>query len=296
MLASLLKNTRYAQRSFSGEVAGKSETYISDMRNLTKKFIGGSKAVPFEGNPTDKAKLTEFHVHRYNPEEARGYVQSYWLDTNTIGPMVLDALIKIKNEMDQTLTFRRSCREGICGSCAMHINGVNTLACLAPITPKERMVVGPLVRLPLIKDLVVDLSNFYNQYKNIEPFLKRKTPKAPDQKEYYQSVEDRKKLDGLYECVLCACCSTLCPSYWWNQFSYPGPAVLMQAYRWVIDSRDEATDERLEKLIGEYDVDKCYQIGTCTITCPKGLNPRDALKGLKELVEDYRHRKVTWDA
>jgi succinate dehydrogenase (ubiquinone) iron-sulfur subunit len=208
--------------------------------------------------------------------------------------MVLDVLIKIKNEIDPTLTFRRSCREGICGSCAMHINGINSLSCITPVIPSQKMTVGPLVRLPIIKDLVVDMSNFYNQYKSIDPWLKRKTPKQPGQKEYYMSQEDRKKLDGLYECVLCACCSTLCPSYWWNQQAYLGPAVLMQAYRWAIDSRDEYTDERLATFTGEFELKKCYQIGSCTATCPKGLNPRDALKYLKEMVSDYEKRKADW--
>jgi len=249
-----------------------------------------------EDRDINKENMTEFHIHRFLPEDPStpAFVQSYWIDLSQCGPMVLDVLIKIKNEIDPTLTFRRSCREGICGSCAMHINGINSLSCITPVIPNQKMTIGPLVRLPIIKDLVVDMSNFYNQYKSIDPWLKRKTPKQPGQREYYMSQEDRKKLDGLYECVLCACCSTLCPSYWWNQQAYLGPAVLMQAYRWVIDSRDEYTDERLATFTGEFELKKCYSIGSCTATCPKGLNPRDALKYLKEMVSDYEKRKADW--
>eukprot|EP00358_Blepharisma_japonicum_P003149 CAMPEP_0202946850 /NCGR_PEP_ID=MMETSP1395-20130829/10341_1 /ASSEMBLY_ACC=CAM_ASM_000871 /TAXON_ID=5961 /ORGANISM="Blepharisma japonicum, Strain Stock R1072" /LENGTH=158 /DNA_ID=CAMNT_0049647697 /DNA_START=389 /DNA_END=865 /DNA_ORIENTATION=- len=156
------------------------------------------------------------------------------------------------------------------------------------------MTIGPLIRMPIIKDLVVDMTNFYNQYKSIDPWLKRKEAKPPGTKEYYQSQEDRKKIDGLYECVLCACCATMCPSYWWNHQHYLGPAVLMQAYRWVIDSRDQATAERLEKLSGAYTLNKCYQIGTCTVTCPKGLNPKMAIHQLKGIAAEYEHAKAEW--
>jgi succinate dehydrogenase (ubiquinone) iron-sulfur subunit len=271
--------------------------FLSDMRMLSQSILEGKHVYQFqEDKDINKEKMTEFHIHRFLPEDPNtpAFVQSYWIDLSQCGPMVLDVLIKIKNEIDPTLTFRRSCREGICGSCAMHINGINSLSCITPVIPSQKMTVGPLVRLPIIKDLVVDMSNFYNQYKSIDPWLKRKTPKQPGQKEYYMSQEDRKKLDGLYECVLCACCSTLCPSYWWNQQAYLGPAVLMQAYRWAIDSRDEYTDERLATFTGEFELKKCYGIGSCTATCPKGLNPRDALKYLKEMVSDYEKRKADW--
>ena len=271
--------------------------FLSDLRMMAKGVMDGAKAYQFQPDAeVDKSEMTEVHIHRYNPDTGQPFVQSYWIDHKKCGPMVLDALIKIKNEIDSTLTFRRSCREGICGSCSMHINGVNSLACIAPFTPHETMTIGPLVRLPVIKDLVVDMTNFYTQYKSIDPFLKRNQPKEPGSKEYYQSEEDRKKLDGLYECVLCACCSTMCPSYWWNQHNFLGPAVLMQAYRWVIDSRDEARDERLSKLTGDFELKKCYTIGACTATCPKNLNPRDALDNLKSMVADYEERVANWEA
>jgi succinate dehydrogenase (ubiquinone) iron-sulfur subunit len=276
-----------------------SSNFLSDIRMMAKGAADGSKVYSYPQENVDKEKMTELHVHRYLPEQEGvagvRFVQSYWIDTKECGPMVLDALIKIKTELDPTLTFRRSCREGICGSCSMHINGINSLACLTPITEHETMVVSPLIRMPVIKDLVVDMTNFYNQYKAIDPWLKRKEPKPEGSKEYYQSIEDRSKLDGLYECVLCACCSTMCPSYWWNSHVYLGPAVLMQAYRWIVDSRDQYTDERLKQLTGDFDIKKCYQIGTCTATCPKGLNPRDALKDLRTLVDEYSDRASNWN-
>ena len=239
--------------------------------------------------------MKRFDIYRSNPNDPadRPKYVSYYIDTSTCGPMFLDALIKIKDEIDPTLSFRRSCREGICGSCAMNIDGRHHLACLCGI-PKgntERSTVSPLMFMFVLKDLVVDMSHFYAQYKSIDPFLKRKTEKEPGQREYLQSVEDRKLLDGLYECVLCACCQSTCPSYWWHPQDYLGPAVLMQAYRWVIDSRDEYTDERLEKLGGDMKLGECYQIGLCSLACPKGLNPRGALGHLKELYSDFHHRQ-----
>ena len=188
---------------------------------------------------------------RYNPNDDHGAPKfvSYYLNMKECGPMFLDALIKIKDEIDPTLSFRRSCREGICGSCAMNIDGRHHLACICRI-PKnnDNSQISPLMFMFVLKDLVVDMTNFYNQYKSIDPYLKRKTPKQPGQKEYYQSQEDRDKIDGLYECVLCGSCQATCPSYWWHSEDYLGPAVLMQAYRWIIDSRDEYTDERLHKI------------------------------------------------
>merc|ERR1712080_472254 len=201
----------------------------------------------------------------------------------TCGPMILDALIKIKTEEDATLAFRRSCREGICGSCAMNINGKNGLACLLYIEPNEKPIeIQPLPHTYVVKDLVPDLTNFYNQYKSIEPWLKRKDVKAKGEAEYYQSKEDRLKLDGMYECILCACCSTSCPSYWWNQDQYLGPAVLMQAYRWVADSRDTQKAKRLEMLSNPFSLYRCHTIFNCSKTCHKGLNPAKAIAALKQ--------------
>jgi succinate dehydrogenase (ubiquinone) iron-sulfur subunit len=201
--------------------------------------------------------------------------------------MVLDALIKIKNEQDPTLTFRRSCREGICGSCAMNINGENTLACLAYIDDdaKTATKIYPLPHMYVIKDLVPDMGNFYEQYRSIEPWLQagESSPKANDgQGEYLQSRQDRAKLDGMYECILCACCSTACPSYWWAADKYLGPAVLMQAYRWIEDSRDVSTSKRLADLDDAFKLYRCHTIMNCTKVCPKHLNPGKAIAQIKK--------------
>ena len=200
--------------------------------------------------------------------------------------MVLDAILKIKNEIDHTLTFRRSCREGICGSCSMNIDGTNTLACTKAISDIDGDVnIYPLPHLPVIKDLVPDLSHFYNQLKSIKPWLQTSDQHSLS-RERLQSQSDRQKLDGLYECILCACCSTSCPSYWWNGDKYLGPAVLMQAYRWVVDSRDSSTDERLEDLDDSFKLYRCHTIMNCAKTCPKGLNPAKAIASIKsKLVE-----------
>ncbi|XP_055628833.1 succinate dehydrogenase [ubiquinone] iron-sulfur subunit, mitochondrial [Toxorhynchites rutilus septentrionalis] len=236
-------------------------------------------------------KVKKFQIYRWNPDKPseKPHNQTYDVDLNTCGPMVLDALIKIKNEMDPTLTFRRSCREGICGSCAMNIGGTNTLACISKIDQEhldKPTKIYPLPHMYVVKDLVPDMNNFYNQYKSIQPWLQRKnesTEKKGDA-QYLQSVDDRAKLDGLYECILCACCSTSCPSYWWNGDKYLGPAVLMQAYRWIIDSRDESTTERLSKLRDPFSVYRCHTIMNCTRTCPKGLNPGKAIAEIKKLL------------
>ncbi|KAG5678010.1 hypothetical protein PVAND_007719 [Polypedilum vanderplanki] len=236
-------------------------------------------------------KIKTFEIYRYNPEkpDEKPRMQSYKVDLNTCGPMVLDALIKIKNEMDPTLTFRRSCREGICGSCAMNIGGTNTLACISKIDASnlDRPVkIYPLPHMYVVKDLVPDFTNFYNQYRSIQPWLQRKNEKTEEKgkAQYLQSVDDRSKLDGLYECILCACCSTSCPSYWWNSEKYLGPAVLMQAYRWIIDSRDESTKARLDKLRDPFSVYRCHTIMNCSRTCPKGLNPGKAIAEIKKLL------------
>jgi succinate dehydrogenase (ubiquinone) iron-sulfur subunit len=234
-------------------------------------------------------KKKNFAIYRYDPENpgAKPKMQNYEIDLNNCGPMVLDALIKIKNEMDPSLTFRRSCREGICGSCAMNIGGVNTLACLTKIEANDMATkIYPLPHMYVVKDLVPDMNNFYQQYRSIQPWLQREdegTMKHGDQ-QLLQSVQDRAKLDGLYECILCACCSTSCPSYWWNGDRYLGPAVLMQAYRWIIDSRDGKQAERLDSLRDPFSVYRCHTIMNCTKTCPKGLNPGRAIAEIKKLL------------
>jgi len=208
-------------------------------------------------------------------------METFQIDNTKCGPMVLDALFYIKDHLDGTLGFRRSCREGICGSCAMNIDGKNTLACLTPL--KEKMVIYPLPHMPIIKDLIPNMTNFYKQYESIKPWLHNK--KETLEVENIQSIEDRKKLDGMYECILCACCSTSCPSYWWNSDQYLGPAVLMQAFRWIEDSRDENTSERLDFVNDAMKLYRCKTIMNCTNTCPKGLNPAQAIGKLKQRVE-----------
>ncbi|MGH7155416.1 MAG: succinate dehydrogenase iron-sulfur subunit, partial [Acetobacteraceae bacterium] len=194
--------------------------------------------------------------------------------------------IKIKNEVDATLTFRRSCREGICGSCAMNIDGTNTLACLTPIAETKGTVrITPLSHMPVVKDLVPDLSLAYAQHRSIEPWLKTDTPAPPDS-ERLQSKEEREKLDGLWECILCFCCTTSCPSYWWNGNRYLGPAVLLQAYRWIADTRDEHAGERLDALEDPFKLYRCHTIMNCTNTCPKGLNPAKAIGAIKQLIAE----------
>jgi succinate dehydrogenase / fumarate reductase iron-sulfur subunit len=197
--------------------------------------------------------------------------------------MVLDAVLYIKNKIDPTLTFRRSCREGICGSCAMNIDGTNTLACTKDLTSISGAVsIYPLPHMKVVKDLVPDLTGFYAQHASIEPWLKTDTP-SPE-KEWGQSPEDRTKLDGLYECILCACCSTSCPSFWWNPDKFVGPAGLLQAYRFIADSRDQATGERLDNLEDPYRLFRCHSIMNCVDVCPKGLNPNQAIGKIKELM------------
>ena len=224
-----------------------------------------------------------FEIYRFNPElNEKPIIKEYKINTNNC-IMILDALLYIKENIDSTLTFRRSCREGICGSCSMNINGKNTLACITKISlTKEKVKIYPLPHLYIIKDLVGDLSNFYKQYNYIEPWLDSKN--TDWSKELYQSKEDRMKLDGLYECILCASCSTSCPSYWWNQDKYIGPAALLQAWRWLNDSRDENKEHRLNKLRDSFSVYRCHNIMNCTSTCPKGLNPAKAIAEIKKLL------------
>ena len=230
-------------------------------------------------------KTRRFKVYRYDPDAGETpRTDTYDLDLDRCGSMVLDALIKIKNEVDSTLTFRRSCREGICGSCAMNIDGTNTLACIKPIGEVRGEVrIYPLPHLPVVKDLVPDMADFYAQYASIEPWMKTDTA-PPASEERRQAPQDRQKLDGLYECILCACCSTSCPSYWWNGDRYLGPATLLQAYRWLADSRDEATGERLDELEDPFRLYRCHTIMNCTRTCPKHLNPAKAIAEIKKMM------------
>ncbi|MBB4286912.1 succinate dehydrogenase iron-sulfur subunit [Roseospira goensis] len=232
--------------------------------------------------PQGATKVKTFRIYRWDPDKGGNpTLDTFHIDLDDCGPMVLDALIKIKNEIDPTLTFRRSCREGICGSCAMNIDTDNTLACLKPIEEVKGTVdIYPLPHMSVVKDLVPDLTHIYAQYELIEPWMKTDTP-APTSGERLQSPEEREKLDGLWECVLCFCCSTSCPSYWWNADRYLGPAILLQAARWVFDSRDEATEERLDMLDDPFRLYRCHTIMNCTATCPKGLNPGKAIADLK---------------
>jgi succinate dehydrogenase / fumarate reductase iron-sulfur subunit len=247
--------------------------------------IGSGKAWP---RPADAKTTKTFKVYRWNPDDGENpRVDSFEVDTENCGPMVLDALIKIKNEIDPTLTFRRSCREGVCGSCAMNIDGTNTLACTKYVSDVEGEVkVYPLPHMPVVKDLVPDLTQVYAQYASIEPWLKADTP-APE-RERPQSPEERERLDGLWECILCFSCSTSCPSYWWNGDRYLGPAILLQAYRWIADSRDEATGERLDQLEDPFRLYRCHTIMNCTKTCPKSLNPAKAIAEIKKLMVERK--------
>jgi len=234
--------------------------------------------------PEGAKNLRKFQVYRWNPDEGGNpRLDTYFLDLDDCGPMVLDALIKIKDEIDPTLTFRRSCREGICGSCGMNIAGENTLACLKGIDEIAGDVkIYPLPHMAVVKDLIPDLTHFYAQHAAIRPWLETETP--PPEGEWRQTEADREKLDGLYECVLCACCSTSCPSYWWNPERYLGPAALLHAWRWIVDSRDEATGERLDDLDDPFRLYRCHTIMNCTKTCPKGLNPAKAIAEIKKMM------------
>ena len=238
--------------------------------------------------PADAKRVKDFKVYRWNPDDGKNpVVDTYEVDLDSCGPMVLDALIKIKNEQDPTLTFRRSCREGVCGSCAMNIDGSNTLACTKAIEDvKKDVKVYPLPHMKVIKDLVPDMTNFYAQYAAVKPWLQAET--EPPTRERLQSREERAELDGLWECILCACCSTSCPSYWWNSDRYLGPAVLLQAYRWIADSRDEYAGERLDDLEDPFRLYRCHTIMNCTAACPKGLNPAKAIAETKKLMQERR--------
>ena len=235
--------------------------------------------------PDGAKRAKNFKVYRWSPDDGENpRLDSFEIDLDRCGPMVLDALIHIKNEIDATVTFRRSCREGICGSCAMNIDGTNTLACLKPIGEvRGAVTIYPLPHLPVVKDLVSDLTHVYAQYTSIKPWLQTQSATPPDG-ERLQNESERQQLDGLYECILCFCCSTSCPSYWWNGDRYLGPAILLQAYRWLADSRDEMAGERLDALEDPFRLYRCHTIMNCTKTCPKGLNPAKAIAEIKKLM------------
>jgi succinate dehydrogenase / fumarate reductase iron-sulfur subunit len=235
--------------------------------------------------PADAKTVKSFKVYRWDPDEGGNpRWDTYDVDVDACGPMLLDVLIHIKNTMDASLAFRRSCREGVCGSCAMNIGGRNTLACTHGWReiPGREIQVSPLPSQPVVKDLIPDLTLFFGQYASVEPWLHTTSPEP--QKEWLQAPEDREKLDGLYECILCACCTTSCPSYWWNGDKYLGPATLLQSYRWLADSRDEATGERLDNLEDPFKLYRCHTILNCAQVCPKGLNPAKAIAEIKKMM------------
>ena len=234
--------------------------------------------------PTSAKRVKAFKVYRWSPDDGQApTLDTYEVDLDRVGPMVLDALIHIKNDIDPTLAFRRSCREGICGSCSMNIDGTNTLACLKPTADiKGDARIYPLPHMAVVRDLIPDLTAAYAQLRSIEPWIKSDTPPPPDG-ERRQSPDERKMLDGMWECILCFCCTTSCPSYWWNGDKYLGPATLLAAYRWVVDSRDEHAGERLDMLEDTFKLYACRTIMNCTQTCPKGLNPAEAIGKLKQM-------------
>ena len=246
------------------------------------KIRDAGKHFPADAGATN---IRTFRVYRYDPSTGENpRWDTYEVDLDDCGPMVLDALFKIKNDIDPTLAFRRSCREGICGSCAMNIGGRNTLACTKGITEidSKTISISPLPHMPVVRDLIPDLSQFYAQYASIEPFLQ--TEVAEPKEEFKQSPADREKLEGYYECILCACCSTSCPSYWWNGDKYLGPAALLQAYRWLVDSRDDERNARLDALEDPFKLYRCHTIMNCAQVCPKGLNPAKAIAEIKRMM------------
>ena len=237
--------------------------------------------------PAAAQEVREYRIYRWNPDEGKNpRIDTYYVDTGDCGPMVLDALVKINDQIDPTLAFRRSCREGVCGSCAMNIDGKNHLACLTPIDDLKKGTsrITPLPHMQVLKDLVADLTGLYAQYELIEPWLQNDQP-APD-RERHQSQQERAQLDGLWECILCFCCSTSCPSYWWNQDRYLGPSILLQSYRWLADSRDQRTGERLDRLEDPFRLYRCHTIMNCTSACPKGLNPARAIANTKRMMAE----------
>lgn len=229
-------------------------------------------------------RIVKFEIYRYDPDkDERPYMQKLDVELQPSDKMLLDAILRIKNDVDDSLALRRSCREGVCGSDAMNVNGKNRLACTTNLLElKEPIVLRPLPGLPVVRDLVVDMTSFFNQYHSIKPYLINTQP--PPEKERLQTPEAREELDGLYECILCACCSTACPSFWWNPDKFVGPAGLLQAYRFIVDTRDEATAERLDNLEDPYRLFRCHTIMNCVDVCPKGLNPSHAISKIKEML------------
>lgn len=258
---------------------------VTDMQKQMKIEINGKKTQVQK----DLTKLIVFKLFRYEPHtDAEPWLQYRFLDETDCGPMLLDNLFKLQHtsEYNNSLAFRRSCREGICGSCAMNINGTNDLACIHPMKKgnlilKRLMVVYPLPHMPVIKDLIVSFKHFYLQHKSIEPWIKTNYTKTDI---LTQTKAQRALLDGLYECILCACCSTSCPSYWWNSDSYLGPAILLQAFRWIQDSRDTERKNRLQQLNDAFKLYRCHTILNCTKTCPKHLNPAKAIYKIKKMI------------
>jgi succinate dehydrogenase / fumarate reductase iron-sulfur subunit len=240
--------------------------------------------------PAGARDVRTFRIYRFDPESTEGpRLDTFELERVACGAMLLDALIQIKSAVDSTLTFRRSCREGICGSCAMNINGLNGLACTTAMADLGREIrIFPLPHMPVIKDLVPDLTQFYAQYASVEPWLKTQTPAPPD-RERRQSKQDEERIDRPAACILCACCSTGCPSYWWNSDRFLGPAALLAAYRWIVDSRDEVTGERLDQLEDPFRLYRCHTIMNCTDVCPKDLNPAKAIAEIKKMLVERRY-------
>ncbi|XP_051154595.1 uncharacterized protein LOC127277478 [Leptopilina boulardi] len=268
---------------------GNHRIHQSSQRKLSEAVkIQEKSNFPERGEKNEKARETKLKIvkiYRWNPDNPtkKPYIHEYKIDLNKCGTMVLDILQLIK-EQDSSLAFRRSCREGICGSCSMNINGVNTLACITKINEDltKPLIIYPLPHTYVIRDLVPDMTRFLQQYKSIEPYLKRPGEETYlGERQILQTQEERKKLDGLYECILCGCCSFACPPYWWHEDKYLGPAVLLQAYRWIMDSRDLCHEERLKNLRDYFSVFRCHTIFNCTKTCPKGLNPGKAVAHIK---------------
>ncbi|CAL6355478.1 unnamed protein product [Bathycoccus prasinos] len=289
--SAIISRSSSSSSSTSSSFMRSSSASPSSLFTITRRNVSSTSSTSSTtatASETSSPLVKNFDVYRWSPEapkdskDSKPHYESYSVDLNDCGPMMLDVLLKIKDEQDHSLSFRRSCREGICGSCAMNINGVNTLACLSKVeksTAAETTKVAPLPHMFVVRDLVVDMSNFYAQYKSIKP-----KPKGAAE-ENLQSKEDREKLDGLYECILCACCSTSCPSYWWNSDKYLGPAVLLQAYRWIIDSRDGKKKDRLIQVNDAFKLYRCHTIMNCTKVCPKGLNPAKAIAKIKTMVK-----------